>query len=100
MIRSLTFIFLLVFTKLNAQKIELTPEIPPTNIGGKAQLDRLIYTQLVVPPKLIWVDDKLITIYFTVTKEGKMTDPFFKDKYDEYYQTESKRLLDLLLSVW
>jgi TonB family protein len=97
MTRLITLILLLAFAKVNAQKIELTPEIPPINVGGKAQLDRLIYTQLFVPPKLIWVDDKLITIYFTVTKEGKMIDPFFKDKYDEYYQTESKRLLDLLL---
>ena len=90
--------FLFLFSKVNAQqKIELTPEVPPTNYGGKAQLDRLIYTQLVVPPKLIWVDDKLITIYFTVSKDGKVTDPFFKDKYDHYYQNESKRLLSLLL---
>lgn len=95
--RILILILLSLFTKLNAQKIELTPEIPPTNIGGKLQLDRLIYTQLIVPPKLIWVDDKLVTIYFTVTKEGKVLDPFFKDKYETYYQTESKRLLNLLL---
>lgn len=97
MIRIITLILLFASAKVNAQKIELTPEIPPTNIGGKAQLDRLIYTQLIVPPTLIWVDDKLVTIYFTVTKEGKMMDPFFKDKYDKYYENESKRLLNLLL---
>lgn len=82
--------------QLNAQvKIE-TPDTPPVNIGGKSQLDHIIYTQLIVPPKLIWVDDKLVTIYFTVTKDGKTIDPFFKDNYDTYYQTESKRILNFL----
>ena len=87
-----------LFSQLNAQvKVELNPDTPPVNIGGKVQLDHVIYTQLIVPPKLIWVDDKLVTIYFTVTKDGKAIDPFFKDTYDAYYQTESKRILNFLL---
>lgn len=97
MIRLLIFLFVFLFTGIHAQKIELVPEIPPTNYGGKTQLERLVYTQLVVPPKLIWVDDKIVTIYFTVSKDGKVSDPFFKDEYDLYYQNESKRLLNLLL---
>lgn len=93
-----TFLILCLFTGLNAQvKVELNPDTPPVNIGGKKQLDHLIYTQLIVPPKLIWVDDKVVTIYFTVTKEGKAIDPFFKDNYDTYYQTESKRILNFVL---
>lgn len=97
MIRLLIVLFVFLFTGINAQKIELVPEIPPVNYGGKTQLERLVYTQLVVPPKLIWVDDKIVTIYFTVSKDGKVSDPFFKDEYDLYYQNESKRLLNLLL---
>lgn len=92
------YLILCLFTGLNAQvKVELNPDTPPVNIGGKKQLDHLIYTQLIVPPKLIWVDDKVVTIYFTVTKEGKAIDPFFKDNYDTYYQTESKRILNFVL---
>ncbi len=91
-------LFLCTFTRLNSQsKIELVPDTPPINIGGKSQLDQVIYTQLIVPPKLIWVDDKIVTIYFSVTKEGRAIDPFFKDNYDTYYQTESKRILNFLL---
>ena len=94
----LTLLLLILFTGLNAQvKVELNPDTPPVNIGGKKQLDHLIYTQLIVPPKLIWVDDKVVTVYFTVTKEGKAIDPFFKDNYDAYYQTESKRILNFVL---
>src|SRR5688572_22295803 len=93
-----TLLLISLFTSLNAQvKVELNPDTPPVNIGGKKQLDHLIYTQLIVPPKLIWVDDKMVTIYFTVTKEGKAIDPFFKDTYDNYYQTESKRILNFVL---
>ncbi len=93
-----TLLLISLFTSLNAQvKIELNPDPAPINIGGKKQLDHLIYTQLIVPPKLIWVNDKIVTIYFTVTKEGKAIDPFFKDNYDTYYQTESKRILNLVL---
>jgi TonB family protein len=83
--------------QLNAQVKVETPDTPPVNIGGKPQLDHVIYTQLIVPPKLIWVDDKLVTIYFTVTKDGRAIDPFFKDNYDAYYQNESKRILNFLL---
>lgn len=91
-------ILLSLFTALNAQvKVELNPDTPPVNIGGKKQLDHVIYTQLFVPPKLIWADDKIVTIYFTVTKEGKAIDPFFKDNYDTYYQNESKRILNFML---
>lgn len=94
----LVFILLGLFTTLHSQvKVESAPDTPPVNIGGKKQLDHVIYTQLIVPPKLIWVDDKLVTIYFTVTKEGKAVDPFFKETYDTYYQTESKRILNFLL---
>jgi protein TonB len=93
-----TLLLISLFTSLNAQvKVELNPDTPPVNIGGKKQLDHLIYTQLIVPPKLIWVDDKLVTIYFTVTRDGKAIDPFFKETYDTYYQTESKRLLNFVL---
>jgi TonB family protein len=96
--RFVTLLFISLFTAFNAQvKVELNPDTPPVNIGGKKQLDHLIYTQLIVPPKLIWVDDKIVTIYFTVTKEGKAIDPFFKDNYDAYYQTEGKRILNFLL---
>ena len=96
--RFLTLVFISLFTTFSAQvKIELNPDPPPINIGGKKQLDHLIYTQLIVPPKLIWVDDKMVTIYFTVTKDGKAIDPFFKDKYDAYYETESKRILNFVL---
>jgi len=96
--RILFLVLLCSFFNLHSQiKVESQPDTPPVNIGGKAQLDHVIYTQLIVPPKLIWVDDKLVTIYFTVTKEGKAIDPFFKDDYDTYYQTESKRILNFLL---
>src|ERR1044071_18757 len=78
-------------------KGETNPDPPPVNIGGKKQLDHIIYTQLFVPPKLIWADDKIVTIYFTVTKEGKAIDPFFKDEYEAYYKNESKRILNFLL---
>lgn len=97
MTRIFIALVLSLFFQLSAQvKIE-TPDTPPVNIGGKLQLDHVIYTQLIVPPKLIWVDDKLVTIYFTVTREGKAIDPFFKDNYDSYYQNESKRILNFLL---
>ena len=94
----LIFITLCLIGSANAQvKVELNPDTPPVNIGGKTQLDHVIYTQLIVPPKLIWADDKIVTIYFTVTKEGKAIDPFFKDTYDAYYQNESKRILNFVL---
>lgn len=78
-------------------KVEANPDTPPVNIGGKKQLDHIIYTQLFVPPKLIWVDDKIVTVYFTVTKEGRAIDPFFKEDYEDYYKNESKRILNFLL---
>ena len=94
----LSLIFLCAFLNLTSQiKVESHTDTPPSNIGGKTQLEYVIYTQLFVPPKLIWVDDKTVTIYFTVTKEGKAIDPFFKDAYDTYYQSESKRILNFLL---
>jgi protein TonB len=88
------FIFSISFSQV---KVEVNPNTPPVNIGGKAQLEHIIYTQLYVPPKLIWVDDKAVTIYFTVTKEGRGIDPFFKDNYEDYYKNESKRILNFLL---
>jgi TonB family protein len=91
------FSFLIFHCSYSQVKVEANPDTPPVNIGGKKQLEHLIYTQLIVPPKLIWVDDKMVTIYFTVTKEGRAIDPFFKDNYEDYYKNESKRILNFLL---
>jgi TonB family protein len=89
--------FMVFHLSYSQVKVETNPDPAPVNIGGKKQLDHIIYTQLVVPPKLIWVDDKAVTIYFTVTKDGRAIDPFFKDNYEEYYKNESKRILNFLL---
>jgi TonB family protein len=52
---------------------------------------------MIIPDKFMKLEDKEVTIFFTVTKEGKVLDPFFKEKYESYYQTEAKRLLKYFL---
>jgi TonB family protein len=71
--------------------------VPPQNVGGKSQLEHLVKTQMLIPDKLLKAEDKVVNIFFTVTKEGKVINPFFKDKYGEFYEKESQRLLKYFL---
>lgn len=88
------FVFLIHFTDGFTQaQIVPDPDIKPQNIGGKEQLDHIIKTQLYISPSNIWKEEKTITIYFTVTKEGKAHSPFFKEKHETFYEEESKRML-------
>ncbi len=95
----LVAVFLIsVASKLNAQvNIFPTPEKPPVNVGGKAQLDHIIKTQLYIAPNYIWKEEKNVTIFFTVTKEGKVLDPFFKEKQDAFYENECRRMLNFFI---
>lgn len=77
-------------------KIEMNPHVPPTNLGGKNQLEQVERTQMLMPAQFANAE-QAVTIYFTVTKDGKVVDPFFKDEYLNYYQKESKRLLRYFL---
>lgn len=78
---------------LNSQvKIEPYPHSAPINVGGKDQLDQVVRTQMQLPTQFANAEQS-VTIYFTVTKEGKVLDPFFKEEYLKYYQKESRRLL-------
>ncbi len=86
--------FLLLAFGLSAQiKIEVNPETPPINIGGKTQLEHIVKTQQYITPTFIWREEKNVTIFFTVTKDGDVIEPFFKEKYEGFYEEESKRLL-------
>lgn len=73
------------------------PEVPPMNIGGKLQLEHVIRTQLYIAPSYIWKEEKNVNIFFTVTKDGKVIDPFFKEKTDAFYENECKRMLNYFL---
>ncbi len=86
-------ISLFYFGGLKSQiKIEAEPDTPPTNTGGKTQLEQLVKTQMQMPTQFTNAE-KEATIFFTVTKEGKVVDPFFKEEYLNFYQKECKRLL-------
>lgn len=88
------FSLLFVAFTLNAQiKIEINPETPPVNIGGKTQLEHVVRTQQFITPTFIWREEKNVTIFFTVNKEGEVLEPFFKEKHEGFYEEESKRLL-------
>jgi TonB family protein len=71
--------------------------VPPQNVGGKPQLDHIVKTQLIIPDKLLKAEDKDVNIFFTVTKEGKVINPFFKERYGELYEKEALRLLKYFL---
>lgn len=75
-------------------KIQTNPEEPPMNVGGKAQFDHVVRTQLYIAPTYIWKEEKNVTIFFTVTKEGKVLDPFFKGKHEVFFENECKRMLN------
>lgn len=79
---------------ISQTKPELNPDSPPVNFGGKLLFDHTVKTQLYIAPTYIWKEEKNITIYFTVTKEGKVIDPFYKEKYDWFYESECKRMLN------
>lgn len=70
---------------------------PPQPVGGKGQIEQVMRTQMIIPTKLMRAEDKDVTIFFTVTKEGKVRDPFFKDKPGAFYEGEAKRLLNYFL---
>jgi TonB family protein len=93
-------IFFLSFltTFVNAQvNPELDPTTRPVNVGGLKQLEHLVKTQLYIADAFTRVADRDATIYFVVTKQGKVTDPFFKDKYPDFYMSEMKRMLRFFL---
>ncbi len=73
--------------------IETNPDVQPINAGGKVQAERIVETQIVIPDVFMKHPDKSVTIYFTVGKDGKTRDIFFKDDYATYYKNESRRLL-------
>jgi TonB family protein len=83
---------------LNAQvNVETNPEVAPVNVGGKNQAEQIYRTQLTIPEPLLKAGDKDVTIYFTVSKEGKVNAPFFKEEYSKPYRDESKRILRYFL---
>jgi len=92
------FFFLMLATGLNAQlNMVSDPDVPPVNYGGKEQVEQVVKNQMMMGANYLHIEDKLVTIYFTVTQEGKVVNPFFKDNYETHYQTESKRLLKFFL---
>lgn len=93
--RFAAYLFLLSALFSKAQVEEITT--PPQNTGGKKQLDHVVKTQMIIPEKYLKTEDKEVIIFFTVTKEGKVLNPFFKDKYDAYCEAEAKRLLKYFL---
>lgn len=82
-----------LFTMKAQIKIEANPETPPINVGGKTQLEHVVRTQQYIAPTFIWREEKNVTIFFTVTKDGEVVEPFFKEKHESFYEAESKRLL-------
>jgi TonB family protein len=70
---------------------------PPQPVGGKGQIVQVMKTQMVIPPKFLKAEDKDVTIFFTVTKEGKVLNPFFKEKFGNFYEGEVRRLLNYFL---
>ncbi len=87
-------LFFGVFPSSAQTKSELNPETPPVNIGGKLLFDHTVKTQLFINPNYIWKDEKNVTVFFTVSKEGKVSNPFFKEQYDAFYTNECKRMLN------
>lgn len=73
--------------------IEANPDIQSVNIGGKNQMEHIIKTQLIIPEHILKLEDKEVTIYFTVTKNAEVFTPFFKEEYPDFYKSEAKRLL-------
>ncbi|MGZ3883047.1 MAG: energy transducer TonB [Bacteroidia bacterium] len=73
--------------------IDPNPETAPANIGGKSQAEQIFRMELNIPEPLLKAGDKECTIYFTVTKDGKVITPFFKEAYPDAYQSECKRIL-------
>lgn len=73
--------------------IETVPDVLPVNIGGKKQVEKVVQTQMNMPDVFLKHPDKEVIIYFTVTKEGKVKDIFFKEELATFYKNESKRLL-------
>lgn len=87
-------LLLLAFQISSGQnEIYSNPDKKPDNIGGKEQLEHIVKTQLYLAPNYIWKDEKNLTIFFTVTKDGKVVSPFFKEKLEPFYENECKRML-------
>lgn len=92
--KQLLFFICSLGLSMNAQvSIDPNPEVKPLNIGGKNQAEQIFRTQLVIPEPLLKAGDREASIYFTVTKDGKIVSPFFKEDCPEQYHGECKRLL-------
>jgi TonB family protein len=92
--KKLFILFILLSAFIKAQvNIEPNPETPPVNYGGKPQLEQILRTQQYIAGPYIETPDKEVSIYFTVTKTGKVQDSFFKEEYSNFYKDEIKRLL-------
>lgn len=65
----------------------------PRIVGGKANVEQVLKTQLEIP-KSVWSADykQEIITYFTVTKEGKIDNFSFDKKYNNFLEAEVKRL--------
>jgi TonB family protein len=70
---------------------------PPQNVGGKKAFEHTVMTQMIIPDKMMKMEPKEATIYFTVTKEGEVIKPFFKEKYGTFIENESRRLLNYFI---
>ncbi len=64
----------------------------PRVAGGKPVVDQVLKTQFEIPKSVLSSDYKqeLIT-YFTITKEGKLTNLTFDKKYNNFLENEVKR---------
>ena len=77
--------------------IEASPDVQSVNVGGKSQIEQVIKTQMNIHQTLLKAPDQDVIIYFTVTKDEKIQDVFFKDNYGAYYKKETRRLLNYFM---
>ena len=82
------------FHLFSQEKIQTNVESEAHAVGGKADLDYIITTQLIYPPTLLKKNIREnVTVYFTVTATGSIKDFEFKQSYKEEFKKEVKRLV-------
>lgn len=66
----------------------------PRIVGGKQTVEQVYKTQLEIPKSILtsqYAQD--VIVYFTVTKDGKMSNMTFDKKYNNFLEAEVKRLM-------
>lgn len=76
------------------EKIETVVDQPAKPKGGKEDVEFVFQSQVIYPDDLLKQKKaEELVIYFTVTNNGSVKDPEFKQTYTEAFKTEAKQLL-------